>query len=122
MTLAARAAHHEFPFGMGVMSQLMSCTNGAKTDIFPGGPNPLVLPGINVNVPQTRKSSGYRAGLSIGSAIDEVVLAAAKKDAIQQITETADEGTAPADEHHPSVKALQVQSSTMSSFTEPAFM
>ena len=74
LTLAARASHHEFPFGMGVLAHLCACTNGALTNIFPGDPSPVVLPVVNLNYPQTRKSASHRAGLVVGRAIDAHVL------------------------------------------------
>ena len=33
---AARASHHEFPYAMTVATQLIGCTNGAHTEVFPG--------------------------------------------------------------------------------------
>ena len=51
---AARASHHEFPYGMTVMNQLLACTNGAQTQVFPGTSSPIWLPIFNINYPQTR--------------------------------------------------------------------
>jgi hypothetical protein len=126
--MAARASHHEFPFGMGVLSNLISCTNGAKTQLFPGSLAPLVLACINNNYPQTRKSSGHRAGLAIGSAIDEHVLADAKAKVLASLRATAEAekesgGRAKPvpDANHPGIKSVRVESSTLTAFTEAAF-
>ncbi|CAK0792238.1 unnamed protein product [Prorocentrum cordatum] len=77
LTLATRSSHHEFPFGMGILARLCACTNGALTSIFPGDPSPVVLPVVNINYPQTRKSSTHRVGLVVGRAIVDHVLATA---------------------------------------------
>ncbi|CAK0857312.1 unnamed protein product, partial [Prorocentrum cordatum] len=79
LRLASRASRHEFPFGMGVLAQLCACTNGAFAAIFPGGPCPAALPVLSINQPQTRKSSGHRAGMAIGRQIDENVVDKAKR-------------------------------------------
>ena len=121
--LAARASHHEFPFTMGVLTRLVACTNGAKTDIFPGDPSPLALAIINNNYPQTRKSAEHRAGMTIGNAIDEHVLKAARTRVLESLQAGhAETGHGPPpSEGHPAVRAVKVESSTLSSFTEAAF-
>ena len=50
---AARASHHEFPYSMTILAQLVGCTNGAATEVFPGVLSPLVLTMFNNNQPQT---------------------------------------------------------------------
>eukprot|EP00973_Karenia_brevis_P023087 3179565-Karenia_brevis.AAC.1 len=50
---SARASHHEFPYGMNILAQLLGGTNGAGTDVFPGAHSPLALPICYVNYPQT---------------------------------------------------------------------
>ena len=79
LRLSARASHHEFPYSMGVIADLLSCTNGATTQAFPGPASPLMLPIFNINYPQTRKSSGFAAGAVIGRCIDEHVACEAKR-------------------------------------------
>ena len=85
---------------------------------------------FNINYPQTRKSSGHCAGLSVGGAIDTHVLSDAKAQVLAMVRERAarEDGGGGArsqrhqpDENHQSVKAVQVESSTLSSFTEAAF-
>eukprot|EP00974_Lingulodinium_polyedra_P090311 8759637-Lingulodinium_polyedra.AAC.1 len=43
LRLSARAAHHDLPYGMGLMAGLVACTNGASMSIFPGQRSPLML-------------------------------------------------------------------------------
>ena len=68
LTLAARASHHEFPFGMGVLAHLCACTNGALTNIFPGDPSPVVLPVVKTQFPADSQEcvapGGSRRGAS----------------------------------------------------------
>ena len=126
---ATRASHHEFPFGMGLLAILMAATNGTKTDIFPTDFIPLVLAILNNSYPQTRRSAGHRAGLKIGRAIDDHVLQAATARMLQHLRAQYDEVRAtsrevspsPPDDRHPAIRALHVESSTLSSFTEAAF-
>ncbi|CAK0866307.1 unnamed protein product [Prorocentrum cordatum] len=53
------------------MAQLMACSNGASTQIFPGSLSPLALSIFNMNYPQTRKSSGFSTGNKVAIAMDE---------------------------------------------------
>ena len=116
LRLASRASHHEFPFGMSVLAQLCACTNGALTAIFPGDPCPVVLPVLNINLPQTRKSSGHRVGMVIGRQIDENVVDKAKRLARDLAAEHLDHQRVEA-----AARAVRVESSIMTSFTEAAF-
>ena len=79
MRHAARASHHEFPYGVSLTAQLLACSNGHRTRIFPGSSNPLVLPLFNMNNPQTRQSSGFSTGNQVWHAMDEAALAVANK-------------------------------------------
>ena len=117
LCLSARASHHEFPYGMSILAHLCACTNGAVTQVFPGDPSPVSLPMVNLNFPQTRKSSGHRAGLSVGAAIDKHVLGVAKEEVKRRPRE---------EEAGPVVgealaRTVKVESSMLTSFTEAAF-
>ena len=54
LRMATRASHHEMPFGLTVQAGLLSSTNGACIEAFPGNTSPLSMIFININVPQTR--------------------------------------------------------------------
>ena len=120
LRLSARASHHEFPYGMGVMANLLACTNGAMTDAFPGSSSPLMLAVFNINFLQTRKSSGFAAGNVVGHCIDEAVAKCAKELAEE---DRLDDSQAPMS-FQPGRRApptVRVASSMLSSFTEAAF-
>jgi hypothetical protein len=132
MRHAARASHHEFPFGMTVMAQLFGCTNGATTEVFPGVDSPLVLPVLNINYPQTRKSSGFATGNTVGRAIDGVVLEIAQKNAADTLAPHAGTsqnlGSSAQPVHNGANPAaaqlkgmVKIHSSTLTSFTDAAF-
>ena len=74
------------------------------------------------NYPQTRKSSEHRAGISIGQAIDEHVMSAAKEIVLESLKadHNEEDGPAPCAEQR-NVRAVRVESSTLRSFTEAAF-
>ena len=118
LALSARASHHELPFGLSFMAGLIACTNGAHVEVFPGSRSPLMLAVINVNYPQTRKSSGFHVLTQIGAAIDE----ASAERAAQAMTEVAAEELPErgADSRRRPPRAA-VQSTMMSTFTEAAF-
>ena len=134
---AARASHHEFPFGMTVLAQLMSCTNGATSEFFPGVDSPIVLPIFNINFPQTRKSSGFGTGVVVGAALDERALLVARAEAGLRCGVGAvqsEPGHAGASASPPASTpgaaavgvarkegAAKIRSSVLSSFTEAAF-
>ena len=113
---AARASHHQFPYSMNVLAQLVSCTNGATTEVFPGTQSPLMMTNFNNNYPQTRKSCGFATGRCITKAVDTVVL---------DIAETRVKDTFDAAHSQPGASAqvprVTVNSSTLTSFTEAAF-
>ncbi|CAK0821553.1 unnamed protein product, partial [Prorocentrum cordatum] len=67
---SAGASHHEFPYALSVMAGLVACTNGAKVAVFPGPASPLMLSVINVNYPQTRKSSTHSSMHEVSTEID----------------------------------------------------
>ena len=77
-TAAARASHHEFQFGRGVMSVLPSCTTGAKADIFPGSASPLALL-LHKRQLASNTKQPHCAGMSVANTIDAHVLARRKK-------------------------------------------
>lgn len=72
-TWAVRAAHHEFPYALNMLSLMCPLTNGARVSIFPTSPSPLVAFTINVNYSQTRKSSMTSFADSITRELDKVV-------------------------------------------------
>ena len=114
---------------VGLLTNLTAATNGAKTDNFKETSFLLVLAILNNNYPQTRKGAGHRAGLKIGRAIDDHVLQAATARVLQHLRAQYDEDHAkcrevapsPPDDRHPAVRALRVESSTLSSFIEETF-
>jgi hypothetical protein len=113
---AARASHHEFPFSMTVMSQLIACTNGATTEVFPGVRSPIVMTMFNNNYPQTRKSCGFSTGHKIGNAIDKESVEKAKKKLKATLEEHSTQAVDPN-----RLPPVRLNSSTLSAFTEPAF-
>jgi len=72
-TWAVRAAHHEFPYALNMLSLMCPLTSGARVSIFPTSPSPLVAFTINVNYSQTRKSSVTSFADSITRELDKVV-------------------------------------------------
>ena len=114
---------------MGLLTNLTAATNGAKTDNFKETSFLLVLAILNNDYPQTRKGAGHRAGLKIGRAIDDHVLQAATARVLQHLRAQYDEDHAkcrevapsPPDDRRPAVRALRVESSTLSSFIEETF-
>jgi hypothetical protein len=132
---SARASHHEMPYGLSVLANLLGCTNGAQTEIFAGTLNPVVLGVFNVNYPQTRKSSGFMAGLKIGRALDEAVGEKAKEKVKQEIRAKLEAekqkarrqaglpepGREEADEPEIRVPKVKIESSILTNFTEAAF-
>ncbi|CAK0811393.1 unnamed protein product [Prorocentrum cordatum] len=67
---STRASHHEFPYALGVMAGLVARTNGAKVAVSPGPASPLMLSVLNVNYPQTRKSSTHSSMHEVSKEID----------------------------------------------------
>jgi hypothetical protein len=118
MQHAARASHHELPYALSVLTNLVACTNGAQTEIFPGTLSPIMLALFNSNYPQTRKSSGFIAGLSIGSELDATVL----KKALAEVKEEKRKKQAQEGRGHEEVQVpnVKIESSILSNFTEAA--
>ena len=117
---AARASHHEFPYAMNVLAQLVGCTNGASTEIFPAVKSPLMLLIFNINIPQTRKSCGSSTGMAMGKEIDKK--SQARADAL--IKESVDKKLQAASQPHAGpviYPKVRINSCTLSSFTEAAF-
>ena len=104
--LACRAAHPEYPVALSFIAALASCTNGAKVDVFPSAPCPVMLCVLNVNYPQTRKSAITAAAQKVADVIDELTM----KRAAEKMKDSADEG-----------REVRITSSTLTSFTEAAF-
>ena len=71
-TWAVRAAHHEFPYALNMLSLMCPPTNGAKVATFPTSPSPLAAFAISVNYSQTRKSSMTSFADSITRELDKV--------------------------------------------------
>ena len=94
MMLVARASHHEFPYGMSVMANLCSSTNGATTEAFLGVHSLVVLLVFSVNDPQTRKCSGLAVGNIIAHALDQTVLNKAKDCLVVILRGTSQEAAA----------------------------
>ena len=120
LRLAAKASHHEFPYAMSVLGNLMACTNGATTEVFPGVNSPLMLAVFNSNYPQTRKSCGFAAGRTIGNVMDEVAAERAQAALIIAMNDKG-KGKAEGKGGPPRPPRVRVQSAVLSTFTEPAF-
>ena len=104
LRLATRAPHPELPYALSILAGLVGCANGARVSVFPcDDPAPISMVFLNVNYPQTRKSQ-------IASAIAKIGTAADKK--AQKRAQTAAAADAP---------QVTLWSTTLSSFTEPAF-
>ena len=110
MRHAARASHHEFPYGMSLTAQVLACSNGARTRIWRGSASPLVLPVFNMNFPQIKKSSGFSTGNQVGHAMDEAALFVAKEKVAESLGKEL-----------PEIPPVRIQSDTLTSFTEAAF-
>ena len=112
MMLVARASHHEFPYGMSVMANLCSSTNGATTEAFLGVHSLVVLLVFSMNDPQTRKCSGLAVGNIIAHALDQTVLNKAKDCPVVILRGTSQEAAA--------APTIQIQFSCLTRFTESA--
>ena len=118
LALSARASHHELPFGLSFMTGLIACSNGAHVQVFPGSRSPLMLAVINVNYPQTRKSSGFHVLTQVGAAVDETSAERAAEAMMKAATEEAEERGAAPPTRPP---RATVQSAMLTTFTEAAF-
>ena len=104
LRLATRASHPELPYALSILAGLVGCANGARISVFPCDDlAPISMVFLNINYPQTRKSQ-------IASAIAKIGTAADKK--AQKRAQTAAAADAP---------QVTLWSTTLSSFTEPAF-
>ena len=111
---STRAAHHEFPYALSVMAGLVACTNGAKVAVFPGPASPLMLSVINVNYPQTRKSSTHGSMHEVSKEIDSISKSRAEAKIREDMVDS--------DEAMPRESLnVQVNSATLTSFTNAAF-
>ncbi|CAK0813141.1 unnamed protein product [Prorocentrum cordatum] len=114
---STRASHHEFPCALSVMAGLVACTNGAKVAVFPGPASPLMLSVINVNYPQTRKSSTHSSMHEVSKEID-----GQSKDRAEGIVRDglhAGQGALGVGPAGP--PPVQVNSATLTSFANAAF-
>ena len=111
----------------------LRCTNGATTEVFLGVDGPLVLPILNINYPQTRKSSAFGTGNTVGHTIDAFVLDIAQRrgaDALaadslasQTTWPSAQPGQiGPSPVAGMSRLTVTIHSSPLTSFTEAAFI
>lgn len=113
---AARSSVHEFPFGMGILTGMPACANGACMEGFPGSSSPLSTLFFLNNVPQSKKSQVNSALSKIGKEINSVLLKRAKK----IIRETKNFAGRPGDNGDPAEFA-EIRSALLTSFTEAEF-
>ena len=120
---STQASHHEFPFGMSVMASLFGCTNGAQLQLFPNASNPLMMPVINTNYPQTRKSSTFSSTTSVTKAIDEMCVerVSDKWEASKKKGPVVADPNGDPEEAGNANAPPKVKSATLTSFTDAAF-
>ena len=76
--MSARAAHHDLPLALSLMAGTVALANGATVSVFPGTCSPLILCVLNVNYPQTRKSSSFGMLDKLAHKLDQDVLTRAR--------------------------------------------
>lgn len=123
--MSARAAHHDLPLALSLMAGTVALANGATVSVFPGTCSPLMLCVLNINYPQTRKSSSFGMLAKLAHKLDQCVLtrARAKETAFLQEHGSDDAGDEALSEAQIARRAqkVKVASSTLTTFTEAAF-